>query len=322
MINRCAIGLVTGVLASGAWAAASAEQDPLARAKQFYATAAYEEALQALDALRGKVPAAAATEVSAYQMLCLVALGRGDEAKDAIVQLVKTDPLYQPSEAEASPRVRALFQDVRRPLLPEVVRERYTKGRQAYDAKEMETAHAEFVRVLQILDEIGASEASVADLKTLAEGFRDLSRLAAVPPPAPPPPDPAPVDAAAGPPPGAPSMPAPPGGTPAAGAPGLGAVPVFGETDTAVKKPVPVAKGVPPWRPASPAEERQTYHGAVEVIVGEDGKVVAASLIKSVHPRYDAPLLEAVRGWTFKPATLGTVPVRYRYTFAMQLGGR
>ena len=68
-----------------------------------------------------------ATEVAAYQVFCLYALGRSDEAKAAIESIVRVDPLYRPSESQVSPRVRAFFEDVRRPLLPEVVRQSYTQ---------------------------------------------------------------------------------------------------------------------------------------------------------------------------------------------------
>ena len=69
-----ALWLIAGALSvSPAYA-----QDALARAKTFYASADYEQALQLLETLKSKT---SSTEVAAYQVFCLVALGRSDEAK-------------------------------------------------------------------------------------------------------------------------------------------------------------------------------------------------------------------------------------------------
>ena len=68
-------------------------QDTLARAKDFYANAAYEEALNLLQRLGASGSPVEGNEVAAYQVFCLVALGRSDEAKQTIETLVKTDTL-------------------------------------------------------------------------------------------------------------------------------------------------------------------------------------------------------------------------------------
>jgi hypothetical protein len=87
-------------------ASAASAQDTLARAKNFYASAAYEEALQVLGHVSTPASPTDADEVAAYQVFCLVALGRTDQAKQAIEALVRIDPTYHPAETEASPRVR------------------------------------------------------------------------------------------------------------------------------------------------------------------------------------------------------------------------
>ena len=58
--------------------------------------------------------------IEQYRSLCLLALGRGSEAESAIAAVVTADPAYLPGDAEASPRVRAAFSDVRRRLLPDI----------------------------------------------------------------------------------------------------------------------------------------------------------------------------------------------------------
>lgn len=288
-------------------------QDTLARAKDFYASAAYEEALQVLKGLGANGASLEATEVAAYQVFCLYALGRSDEAKVAIESIVRKDPLYRPSESQVSPRVRTFFDDARRPLLPEIVRQSYAKAKDAFDRKEMPMASTEFDRVIALLDEVSAADdPGVADLRTLAAGFRDLSKASLAPPPLPlaPTPEFRTPAAESAPPPTttapAPAQPAPPR--------------AYTSADTDVKRPIPITQLLPPWRPDNPTEERQSYNGVVELVIGEDGKVVSAVLLDSVHPRYDPLLLRAAQEWKFRAATKDGKPVRYRYGLNIHLG--
>ena len=289
-------------------ATAARAQETLAKAKDFYATAAYEEALQVLKNLKGA--GNEATEVAAYQVFGLYALGRSDEAKKAIESIVRADPLFRPSDAQVSPRVRAFFEDVRRPLLPEVVRQSYTRAKDAYDRKDHGIALGEFDRVITLLDELSAADdQGVADLRTLAAGFRDLSKAAVAPPP-PPAPEAAPPVVA---------TPAPaPVSTAAPERPAQTRIYTVGDTD--VRRPVVMSQTLPPWRPESPVEERQSFSGVIELVVGEDGKVITATIVRPVHARYDAALLKAAHAWRYRPATKDGKPVRYRLGMNVHLG--
>ncbi len=273
-------------------------QDALAKVKGYYESAEYEEALQLLETFKGKPSNA---EVAAYRVFCLVALGRRDEAKAAVESIVRTDPLYRPSDGQVAPRLRTFFEDVRKPLLPEMARQSYANAKAAFDQKSWAPAIVEFDRVLALLGEIGGADAGVADLRTLSLGFRDLARAAVEPPPAPKP-EPSPA----------------PKATPAPVAPKEPEI--YGAEQADVKRPVAISKSMPSWVPGNATEERSSYVGALELVVSETGKVISAKLIDSVHPRYDAQLLKAAAGWTFHPATKNGVPVKYRYTMAVQLG--
>ena len=63
--------------------ASAAEQDALGRAKALYTSAAYDEALALLSQLDEPSPADA-VEVNQYRAFCLLALGRGDDARKVI----------------------------------------------------------------------------------------------------------------------------------------------------------------------------------------------------------------------------------------------
>ena len=273
-------------------------QDALARAKGFYESADYEEALQLLESLKGKP---SNTEAAAYRVFCLVALGRREEAKAAVESIVRADPLYRPSNGQVSPRLRSFFEDIRKPLLPDIARQSYAGAKAAFDAKSWASAVSEFDRVLALLGEIGSEDAGVSDLRTLSVGFRDLARAAVEPPPAPRPEPPAPPKPAP-----APVKPAEPE--------------IYGAEHAEVTRPTSISKEMPVWIPANSAEERGSFVGALELVVNEAGKVVSVKLIDGVHPRYDQSLLKAAAAWTFRPATKNGVPVKYRYTIAVQLG--
>ena len=279
---------------------AEAQLETLARAKDYYAAASYDEALQVLDQLRHRTPTTGMTEVAAYQMFCLVALGRNQEATTAIEALVKLDPLYHPSEADASPRVRTFFENTRKPLLPAIVRQMYGQAKSRMDRKEFAEASEDFDRVLALLDEMGTSgDQGVADLRTLASGFRDLSK-ASTPPPPPPAPAAMPVEEP----------------KPVAPAPDTT---IYTGANTDVVPPVALKRTMPPWQPVKPIDKIRNFRGAVELVIDERGKVQTVIVAASVHQDYDAALARAARDWTFQPAMKAGAAVRYRMKMEITL---
>lgn len=318
--RRIAIA-VAALMAAGAVPASA--QSTLAQAKTDYASANYEDALSILTTLRVNAPSSDAQEIAEYQMFCLMALGRTDEARHAIESLVHIDPLFHPSESQVSPRVQSFFDDVRRPLLPEIVRAMYAKAKTDFDKKDMSAAASGFDRVITLVDDMAAADdPSAADLKTLASGFRDLAKSAAAPPP-PPAPAPAPTPA--------------PGGAnasvsmtteaPVAAASDAtkAAAPndpmhIYGSTDGDVRPPTAIVQSLPAWNPATAGEKRTRFSGVIELIIDEDGKVVTTTMRASVQPTYDALLLKTATNWKYKPATRNGAPVKYRLHLNVQLG--
>ena len=52
--------------------------------------------------------------------------------------------------------------------------------------------------------------------------------------------------------------------------------------------------------------------GIMEVVIDEQGRVIAIDMRAPLHPQYDALLLAAARDWRYRPATLDGKPVRFR----------
>jgi TonB family protein len=284
-------------------------QEPLVVAKLYYASAAYEDALKALASMDSAAPSREASEAAAYRAFCLLALGRTDEARSVVESLVRVDPLYQPTEEQASPRVRTFFDDIRRPLLGDVARQTYASAREAFERKDLKTAAAQFDRVLLVLADIGeAEDAGLADLETLASGFKDLvataiakaeeeARKAAE----------AEAVAAAE----AAKAQAPPAPDPNR---------LYTDEDAGVVKPEVLSRSVPQWTPPASMNARQAFTGVLEVIIDRNGRVEATVMRESVHPLYDPILLRAAKTWRFKPATRDGEPVKYVYRLGIRIG--
>lgn len=285
-MRRISVALML-VVAVAAPAMAQSDSNPLATARDLYASARYDEALAMLNAIR---PAESTDRksVEQYRSLCLLALGRGTEAESAIAAVVTEDPLYQPSEAEASPRVRAAFTEVRQRLLPELVSSRYAEAKSSFDQKDYVLAEQQFKHVMMLLNDPQMA-GRLPDLRTLVSGFLDLSARAAVPPPEP-------------------KLPAPPPPAASAVRPTPGRI--YQAEDDGVTVAVPVKQEVPrvPNAVTSQARDR----GLLELLIDERGRVVSVMLRMSVHPIYDTQLMAAARDWKYLPATFNGHPVKFR----------
>jgi hypothetical protein len=174
-----------GLIVLGATTAAGAD-DSLSTARDLYAAAAYEDALAVLNRLSTpEVVPEDGRVIGQYRAFCLLALGRVAEAEHAIEALVTAEPSYHPADADASPRVRSAFSDVRRRMLPALVQRQYVQAKSAYDRKEFLVAAVGFKQVVGMLNDpdlrSAANQPPLSDLRTLAAGFSELSASAAAP---------------------------------------------------------------------------------------------------------------------------------------------
>ena len=275
-------------------------RDVVGTARDLYASARYDEALAVLNDLRPSDPGSAVADrksIEQYRSLCLLALGRGSEAENAIAAVVTADPSYLPGEVEASPRVRAAFSEVRRKLLPEIASTRYAEAKALFDRKNYMTAAQQFREVVALLDDPDMG-GKLPDLRTLVTGFLDLSVAASTPPP--PPEAPKPVAAA---PPPVVVQPDPNR--------------VYSMTDTDVVAPVVIRQQMPQLTPAIKQQAKE--RGVVEIVIDEQGRVIHVAVRMSLHPMYDAELLSAGKDWRYRPATYQGKPVRYRKMIQINL---
>ena len=275
------------MLISGASLAGTAvAQDVLEEAKAHYAAAAYEEALSTLTRIDA-APALNKVELEQYRAFCFIALGKMAEAERAVAALVAADPQYVPSPSVASPKVLQLVSDMRRKELPAIARRLFDEGKAAYKEKELPRAQRNFQLLLQVLDDAALKgRPENEDLRVLAEGFVALLDV----PPAPGP-QPAPVTETV----------VRTSGTPA------------------MEPPVALQQTLPEWMPTDKIAGSRDYVGSIKVTIGIDGRVKSASIEKATHPVYDARLLQAAKGWLYKPATQNGEPVESEKVIAIQL---
>ena len=288
--------LVAALVAGNVFAAshAGAQEADLTAARDLYASAAYDDALTMLNRLRSSDhPASQSRAIDQYRAFCLLALGRPGDAEQAIEAVVAAEPMYQPGESDASPRIRSAFTLVRRRMLPSIIQQKYAQAKAAYDRKEFAAAAEGFTQVLTALaDQDVVAEAKqppLSDLRTLAVGFQELAVKAAAPPP----PPPAPVVVAPPPPPPPPAAPR-----------------IYTGGETGIMPPVAIVQTLPSF----PGQVIVPRSGKLEVVIDELGVVESATMTASVTQNYDAMVLAATRAWRFKPATLNGVPVKFRKT--------
>jgi len=282
-------------------------QETLAAARQLYASASYDEALAMLDRLKsgGASDPAAASLIEQYRAFCLLAVGHQPDAERAMESIVAGDPTFRPDDA-VSPRLQALFRDVRKRMLPVVVRQRYVSAKASFDQKAYQTAADQFDAVLRLLEapDVVAADPALADLRTVASGFRDLAKIAADPP-APPAASPAAVAPSAAPSP-SPSVPAassaPEPRTPRA---------FYAVGDPGVTAPVAIKQHVPPWPQGIPTPVQRGQRAVLEIVINEDGAVESVVVRQSIAPWYDEMLIAEAKRWSYTPATKDGTPVRY-----------
>lgn len=290
-------------------ARATFAQDALVVARDLYRAAAYDDALVRLDTLRGSAHGAADGRfIEQYRAFCLLALGRTAEAERAIEAVVMSAPFFRPSDADESPRVRAVFSDVRRRVLPGIIQQQYVQAKAAFDRDDSPSAKAGFQQVLDLLADADVAsvvnQPPLAELRTLATGFRDLSARAAPAPAALAPP-------AATPPKLATALPAAIGRQ-------LGAPPlpngIYSAEDPTVVPPVVVRES---W--AALADVFAVRVGVIAVVIDETGGVETADMVVAVNAVYDRLALATAKRWRYRPATVDAVPVKFRKVILLDL---
>lgn len=178
---------VGAILLTGVASHAVARQDDLAAAKELYRAASFTDALARFESLRNGTSTASADkrEIERYRAFCLIALDRIPEAASGIEAIIVADPTYVPGETEVSPRVRAVFHEIRPRVLPGIARDTYAAARSAFDRKEYSAAAVQFERTQALLEDADmtasstAGESAATDLAVLTPGFLELSRALA-----------------------------------------------------------------------------------------------------------------------------------------------
>ena len=258
-------------------------QEPLAAARQLYASAEYENALGVLDGLTAATYTREDRQaIELYRALCLLAVGRRVDADHAIEAMVTQDPLYRPAD-DLSPRMRTAFSDARKRMLPSIVQQHYNEAKSAFDRKEFAAAVSGFKRVMDVLSDPdmaqAASQPPLSDVRTLASGFHDLS-LKAIPPLIQV--EPAPVVALA--------------------------PRIHVAEDRNVVPPVAIKQELPRF----PEVVRAGIKGVLEIVIGETGIVESATIMAPTTASYDRMVLAAANTWLYYPATIDRKPVKFR----------
>jgi len=291
----------------GAESLVSAEDDPLTTARDLYASAAYVEALAELARVESAASSpttspTARRDADAYRTFCLFALGRTTEAQAAAESLVRRDPTVSIDQfPDASPRIAEMFVSVRRRVLPQLVRDEYRVAR-ALAVEKAPEAEPRLRHVRQLLDaveQIGASDETLADVRLIVDGFLELTHTAE--------PRNAAAETAAA---AAPEPPSPP------------AAVVSSSTDAGVVAPTVVFQPQLNIPPTLLNLVRQLHRTSkIDLLINEDGTVEEVIVKQPVSPAYDKLIVAAARKWRYTPALKDGVPVKFVSTVVINASG-
>lgn len=256
----------------------------LAAARDLYVSASYDDALAMLSGLSNGSPGLEERQsIDLYRTLCLFALGRNTDADRVIDGMLTRQPLYHASNEELSPRVRTAFEGARKRILPTVIQKQYAEAKNAFDDKDYAVASAGFADVLKSMADPDITAltamAPLADIRTLAASFRDLSAKLIPPPPAPKV-DPKPVRAVK---------------------------PFYTADDRDVAAPTAIQQKMPRY----PAAVTRPINGILEFVIDENGAVLAPTMIVSIDPSYDQMIVASAKKWSYQPAMLEGKPVKF-----------
>jgi len=314
-----------GVMLVAVGGAGLTAQDSLSAAKDLYASAAYEDALSTLNRLDGAAAPGMARQADEYRAFCLYALGRNREAESVAESIIRREPLARLDAADASPRLEALFADVRKRLLPSLIRDRYRAVKSALEQKSLAVAEPQLAEARLMIVEaerLGVRDDGLADLSVLVDGFLQLIRSSAEQRQAPAPAPAAPAaTVASAPRPAEPSpAPGPRAATPsAAPAPAMAAAAhIYSVEDEGVAPPVVVEQRMPAMSIELQAiTKAQKSSGAIDVVIDEGGRVVDATIRQSLNSSFDVLIVRSARTWKYRPAMKDGTPVRYRKTLIL-----
>lgn len=287
-------------------AAAAAPQDALTAAKDLYASAAYEDALVALSRVKDAAPELA-QQADQYRAFSLFALGRTSEAETVVEGVIRKDPFAMPDARDASPRINDMFTQVRKRLLPEMIRDEYKSTRATIDKGQLPSSVPSLNKVKRMLEQarsLGVMDQTLNDLDVLVGGFLDLAKSTA---------DLASAEAAAKAPAPNPVVVPPPAvaaASPTRADGGPKGPRVYSVADKDVIAPVPIRQSTPTI-PYSVARTMAGQSGILEIVINEKGDVEGALMREPVNNVFDTAVLMAAKTWKYRPAMKEGQAVKY-----------
>jgi len=295
VISRTVLVILALFLLTASLHAADASLDD---AKTLYAAASFEQSLAVLAEM--DVAASKSPDVLEYKALCLLALGRVDEAQSVVDALVSTTPTFLPADDDVPPRFVAVLNDTRRRLLPAITKRLFSDARDQFHNNNQDAAKEQFQQVLRLTDdEVWRESNDATDLRTLASAFLELVN------------SPSNVRAAV-PSRGVDTVPTPesPSRVAAAAPP-----------RTELRPPVVIEQSLPKWRPTDAVTAQRHFTGAVRVRIGKDGHVINAAIAVETDPEYDKQLLQAARSWRYIPGRRNGEPIEMEklVTFSLRM---
>jgi hypothetical protein len=264
--------VLTALLAGVPGFALGQTPSSLDQARNLYYAAAFEQALARVDDLAGRGDAVA-PEVEELRAVCLLALGRRQEAYHSVSALVEAHPERAFDSVDLAPAVRDVLESIREQAFVDLMRRRYASAKTAFQSGDLDLAGREFEAVRSAFARLSAARASeVADLVSLSSDFLGLIDSARQQVP----------DRAR----------------------------LYSDADPGIVLPAVLEQTVP--LPPNDRGIDFSGTVLLEIHIGRSGAVEVTYLQQGIHLVYDSMILAAARNWRYRPAMLGDQPVRFR----------
>lgn len=246
----------------------------------------YEQTLQELDSVSlADLSDGEKLEVHKYRAFSYIALGDNEHAQREFSDLLSIDPEHEFDTSLVSPKIIAQFDAAKKTLVGSL----FAEGKTAYFAKDYQTAANLMDRILRLepANELAKEYRQLsAEQITLTEKLASIEARESVAKEEPEPePEEEPEDR-------------------------------IYHLAEGITPPV-LIKRVDPAYPPLDFQMRRRGRVVLLLLIGKDGSIEQARVVRSVNHRIDAAALKAVEQWRYKPASLKGTPVRVSHVIAI-----
>ncbi len=246
----------------------------------------YDQTLQKLDSVSlADLSDGQKLEFHKYRAFSYIALGDNESAQREFSDLLSIDPAHQFDASLVSPKIIEQFDVAKKTLVGSL----FDQGKTAYFNKDYQTAANLMDRILGLdpADDLAKEYRQLAyEQITLTEKLASIEAREPEPEAEPTPVEKEPEDR------------------------------IYHLADEGITPPVLINR-IEPVYPSLDKQMRRQGRVVVLILIGKDGSIEQARVVRSVNQRMDTAALKAIEQWKYSPASLNGKPVKVSHVLAI-----